>query len=505
MKKIHLVNLSCLAAIVLLFAGCKKSFVEINPEGVFAGDTYYKDEAQAFTGLVAVYDIMRKNSGGFENMITFMNAGSDDNYAGGGGPTDGAGIHGFSDHTINAETMPGSYWGDHYQGIFRANVLLQKIVNTQMDESLKARFVAETKSLRAIYYFNLVRLFKNIPLILEPVSATEIYKVKQTSSDSVYAQIEKDLTEAIPDLPPTLSIPTEGGRISKVAAEAMLGKVYIYDNKPQQAVPLLADVNGPTPGQPNAYGNSLLPNFKDLWVFTNKFNSESILEVTHSNQVFLGDWGLWGSSRDESNTVDQMVGPRSYTKLSSTAPDIYPGGWSFNPFTQNFYDFIKNDPRFSATVFDAKALEDAGLITYVKGDQNTGYFIKKFLPLPSDKATVGSAELNFQQDSYVIRLADTYLLEAEALGSTGARAQALLDAVRARVGLASVPVSLNAIKNERRLELAGEGHRFFDLVRWGDAATVLADRGFTAGKSEILPIPASELKGTLLVQNPGYK
>ena len=326
MKKIHLVNIICFAAIVSLFAGCKKSFVEINPEGVFAGDTYYKDEAQAFTGLVAVYDIMRKNSGGFENMITFMNAGSDDNYAGGGGPTDGQGIHDFSNHIITAITMPGSYWGDHYQGIFRANVLLQKIVNTQMDESLKARFVAETKSLRAIYYFNLVRLFKNIPLILEPVSATEIYQVKQTSSDSVYAQIEKDLTEAIPDLPPTVPIPTDGGRITKVAAEAMLGKVYIYDNKPQLAVPLLADVNGTTPGQPNAYGNSLLPNFKDLWVFTNKFNSESILEVTHSNQVFLGDWSLWGSSKDESNTVDQMVGPRSYTILKSSAPNIYPGG-----------------------------------------------------------------------------------------------------------------------------------------------------------------------------------
>ncbi len=505
MKKAHSIKLISLAAIVLLFAACSKSFVDIDPQGVFAADTYYKDQQQAFTGLVATYDIMRKNSGGFENMITFMNAGSDDNYAGGGGESDGVGIQSFSNHTVNAETMPGSYWGDHYQGIFRANTLLQKLPNTQMDENLKARFVGEAKALRAIYYFNLVRMFKNIPLILEPVETSDIYNIKQTSSDSIYNQIEKDLTEAIPALPATVPLPTEGGRITKVAAEAMLGKVYIYDNKPQLAVPLLADVNGSTPGQPNAYGNSLLTNFKDLWVFTNKFNSESILEVTHSNQVFLGDWSLWGSSSDESNTVDQMVGPRSYTRLSPDAPDIYPAGWSFNVFTQDFYDAIKNDPRFSATVFDAKALEDAGLITYVYGYQNTGYFLNKFIPMPSDKATVGSAELNFQGDSYVIRLADTYLLEAEALGASGPRAQALLDAVRARVGLPSVPVSMNAIKNERRFELAGEGHRFFDLVRWGDAATKLANRGFTAGKSEILPIPASELKGTLLVQNPGYE
>ena len=116
----------------------------------------------------------------------------------------------------------------------------------------------------------------------------------------------------------------------------------------------------------------------------------------------------------------------------------------------------------------------------------------------------GSVELNFSQNDYIIRLADTYLLEAEALGGSGARAQALLDAVRARVGLGSVPVSMAAIKNERRAELAGEGHRFFDLVRWGDAATVLASRGFKAGKNEILPIPSQELQGTKLVQNPGY-
>ena len=90
------------------------------------------------------------------------------------------------------------------------------------------------------------------------------------------------------------------------------------------------------------------------------------------------------------------------------------------------------------------------------------------------------------------------------MNATGARAQALLNAVRARVGLPSVRVSMAAIKEERRRELAGEGHRFFDLVRWGDAPTVLASRGFKAGKNEIFPIPQLELQGTKLVQNPGY-
>ena len=144
-----------------------------------------------------------------------------------------------------------------------------------------------------------------------------------------------------------------------------------------------------------------------------------------------------------------------------------------------------------------KDLKAQGLADYSPGYKDTGYFIKKFMPTTADVTTGGGdAVLNYKQNVYVMRLADTYLMEAEALGGTGTRAQALLDAVRARVGLPSVPVSMNAIMAERRLELACEGHRWFDLVRTGKAAAVLASRGFTAGKNEIWPIPLKELENT---------
>jgi starch-binding outer membrane protein, SusD/RagB family len=510
MKRIRINTAFLAGAILLLLGSCKKDFITLQPKGQFLTDNYYQNRDQAYAGLVAAYDLMRKNAGGFENMITMMNAGSDDNYAGGGGASDGAGIQSFSNYTINSGVIPLSFWGDHYQGVFRANILLQKLPNTTMDAAEKARFTAEAKALRATYYFNLVRLFKNIPLILEPVGAADMYNIPQATPAAVYAQIEKDLTEAIPNLPSSVALATEAGRFTKVAAQAMLGKVYLYDNKKTEAATMLAQVNGATPGQPNQYGNRLLANFADLWVFTNKFNSESILEACHTDKS-NADWGFWGSSSDEGNSAAQMVGPRSYQRVDNTAPDIYPSGWSFNVWTQNFYDFIKNDPRFGATVLDVKALAAGGHANYIEGYQNTGFFLKKMIPMRSDIRTGGgSVELNFQQNDYIIRLADTYLLEAEALGGTGARAQALLDAVRARVGLASVPVSMNAIKTERRLELAGEGHRFFDLVRWGDAATVLGSKQtggqghFTAGKNEIFPIPSQELQGTKLVQNPQY-
>ncbi|MDD5150475.1 MAG: RagB/SusD family nutrient uptake outer membrane protein [Flavobacterium sp.] len=509
MKTIKIKFLFIALAMIITTVSCTKDFLEVTPKGTNLESNYYKNETEAFAGLVAAYDIMNKNSGGFDNMITMMNAGSDDQYAGGGGATDGAGIQGFSNYTLSPTTISQSFWGDHYQGIYRANYLLTKLPGIPMDAALMARYTAECKALRANYYFNLVRMFKNVPLILVPLSGSEYYTVLQAPPADVYTQIEKDLNEAIAVLPATVPA-GEAGRFTQGAAKALLGKVYLYDpaGKKAEAAAELAAVNG-TPGGTSQYGYKLLTNYADLWIVDNKFNTESIIEVAHTN-ASSSYWGNWGSGADEGNSVNVMCGPRSYTQVDASAPDL-PSGWSFNVFTQAFFDVIKTDPRFAATVLDMHPYEaiaqaqDPTKHAYIPGYQDTGYFLNKFIPRKADVTTgTGEPVLNYRQNSYVIRLADTYLMEAEALGGTGARAQALLDAVRARVGLTSTPVSLAAIKAERRLELAGEGHRFFDLVRWGDAATALSSRGFQAGKNEIFPIPYKELQNTLIVQNPGY-
>ena len=140
--------------LMISLVSCEKGFIDDQPKGQFLTANYYADQSQAFSALVGVYDVVRKNSGGVENMITMMNAGSDDQYAGGGGSTDGAGIQGFNTFTLTALIVPGSFWSDYYQGIFRANTLLAKISKVNMDATLKARFTAETKALRAWYYFN---------------------------------------------------------------------------------------------------------------------------------------------------------------------------------------------------------------------------------------------------------------------------------------------------------------------------------------------------------------
>lgn len=503
--KLKNIKFSLIASVVLFTAtSCSEEFLNVEPKGTALENNYYTNETEAYSGLVSVYDVLGKQSKGFENMICMLNAGSDDFYAGGGGATDGTGIQSFSDYSISPVTIPASFWNDFYQGIFRANILLEKLPNVPMNDATKARFTAETKALRAYYYFELVRTFKNIPLITEPIATSEIYNVLQASSDAVYAQIEKDLTEALPNLPNTITdVANEGGRFSKGSVQALLGKVYLYEGKNTQAAATFASVNG-TPGGTSMYGYKLLNKFADLWTISNKFNSEAIIEISHTDKS-NADWGNWGSGSDEGNSVNVMVGPRSYSRpTNSTAPD-YASGWSFNTVTQNLYDALKSDPRFDATIVDMKALKAAGQADYSPGYKDTGYFLKKFMPLTSDVSTGGGASvLNYKQNVYAIRLADTYLMEAEALGATGARAQALLDAVRARVGLTPVPVSMDAVLAERRLELAGEGHRWFDLVRTGKAASALASKGFTTGKNEIWPIPLKELENTKIVQNPNY-
>ncbi|HOX82196.1 MAG TPA: RagB/SusD family nutrient uptake outer membrane protein [Chryseolinea sp.] len=490
---------------VLLVSACGKDFLEVEPRGSDLEANYYQNEEEAYKGLVAVYDVVGFMSGGLVTKLGAVNSASDDHFAGGGGPTDMTVFQVWSDYTLDPSVGPQSdLWSKGYSGVFRANVLLSKLPGVPMDEDQKARFVAESRFLRAYFYFDLVRLFKNIPLLSSPVSAGEMYNVTQASPDDVYAFIEQELEECIADLPNTVA-GVERARATTGMAHALLGKVYLYREKFAEAASELAIVNGTTPGQPSAiYGYNLVSTYSDLFKTNNEFNSESIFEISFTN-TSAGNWGC--SACTEGNILNVMSGPRGFKVVSGnegTVPN-YVSGWSFFPITPSLATAMQGDPRFPATIADIGGLAAEGKVEYTPGFMDTGYFLEKFAAKVEDRWTgAGDADLNYPQNIYEIRLADTYLMEAEALvrgGGSAVRAQALLDAVRDRVGLASIPATFENIFNERRLELAGEGHRWFDLVRTDKAAAALGSRGFVAGKHEILPIPLLEMENTKILQS----
>ncbi|MGN6177622.1 MAG: RagB/SusD family nutrient uptake outer membrane protein [Mucilaginibacter sp.] len=507
MKRNYLKYTSVILLGLGAFLSCKKSYLETSPKGKFAEANYYSTPDQAFAGLAAAYDPMVTETGGLDNTYSdprgALNSASDDCYTGGGGPNDVVDWQVWNDYNrLTAGQGPQQqFWAINYLGVSRANTIISVLQNQTipgLSDATKNRYIAEALFLRAHYDFDLLRLFGNIVLINKPLAPTDIYNQPQAKPADVYAAIESDLNAAIPNLPATVS-GSELGRVTQGAAIALLGKVYLYNNQFSLSATQLAKVNGPTPGGTTpVYGYKLLSNYGAIFSPDNKFNSESIFEWNFTpSQAYT--WNNWDSFKGDVYT--QMIGPRDYSG------PVYAGGWGFNPITQGLHDALKGDPRYGYTIYNMDSLTKAQNATYTPSYQNTGFFLQKYAPLTRYRSSQGTAELNYPNNYIEIRLADTYLMEAEALvrgNGDQVRAAALLNAVRARVGLTPVAATLDNIKNERRLELATEGHRWFDLVRWGDAPTVLAFKNFKKGVNEVLPIPLADLANTKLVQNPGY-
>ena len=499
MKLKHILYPSLLAASLAVFSACDKDFLELQPRGTELEGNFYQTEEQVYQGLIAVYDVMQwGTSGGYTMKMPLLTVASDEAHAGGSDASDQPTWVRWDNFTIDPFISPATgLWQKNFAGVYRANLLLSKLEgNTGLDPVFTNRVVAETKALRAYFYFDLIRFFGNVPLITGPLPTSELYSQVQAEPAAVFAQIEKDLTEARAALPATVPA-AEKGRLTKGAATAMLGKVIMFQNNTArlaEAAGLFNEVN--TSG---AY--ELLQNYGDIFDPANKFHSESILEIPHSNLASWGDWG-WVNG-GEGNVAPQFIGPDGYNGPT------FASGWGFAPVSLDLVNALQGDPRFEHTIIDGNAMRAAGA-TYNERYQNTNYFIRKYAPLKDYRhGGAGNPELNWPINEIEIRLADTYLLEAEALVRSGAnagRAKDLLDAVRSRVGLPAVPATIDNIYRERQLELATEGHRFFDLVRTGRAAAVLGPLGFQANKHEVLPIPQQEIditKGSLK-QNQGY-
>lgn len=490
-------------AILLICVSCSEEWLETDPEGQFLTSNYFKTEEQAFAALVACYDAVNMEywKEEFTGKPSVFGTAADELHAGGFTVVTTSATYAMDRFTVSPSIGPQmALWTQGYSGVFRTNYFLQNIDGIEeIDDATKRRYIAEAKFLRARFYFDLVTYFRNIPLILEPLELSNVYEQEQVAPELVYAQVEKDLNEAISDLPAVIPA-TENGRVTQGAAKAYLGKVILYqmdNSRMLEAAGLFNEVNK----EDNIYGYHLMPEYDSIFKVSNDFNHESIFEIPHSD---LSQATGLDYLYSEGNLWSTFLTPAVIVNME------YAGGFGGVPVEVALANDLQGDPRFKACIADFDSIVVASGFTsfYLPGADNTGYFPEKWLPRVVDQTVPGHGIFfNFPYNYIEMRLADTYLMEAEALirgGGNLTRAYDLLNAVRDRVGLLPVDATLDNILDERRLELATEGHRFFDLIRFGKAEEVLGPKGFVAGKHEILPIPLTETYNTNLVQNPNY-
>ena len=474
---------------VIVFQGCKK-FLDVDPAYTQDAENYFNTPADYEMALTGAYDLLQACS---IYSVWIGEIASDNTIAGGESVNDTEGLHQIDLMThggVNTELRNVFRW--NYTGISRANFILENKDN--IDFTGKDVILSEARFLRALYYFDLVKFFGDVPLIVDKrLGAEEAITTPRSPASEVYAQIESDLQDAVSVLSATTSIK---GRATKGAAQAILGKVFLYQNKFTEAAEQFDNVI--------ASGSySLISDFADLFSVANEGHSETIFDVEYS--------GLEGGSYGCLNCLEGYAGPGFHGIRQYNGP-VYGDGNSYNLPTQDLYDaFDPSDPRRDLTILDIDAFiavqaNPADIPYAIGAGGHTGYYNNKYIKrqgeigLPDNDLT---SPVNYR----MIRYADVLLMAAEAHyqnGNTGT-AEGFVNEVRTRAGMPNVSLaSIQDIWTERRLELACEGHRFFDLVRTGQASVHID--GFQTNKNELFPIPQVEidLAGGNWSQNNGY-
>lgn len=473
-----------------------KDFLQVNPQSELTQESFPQNEQDALLATNAVYSTLRTwhyNSGGFP----IMDMMSDDSNKG-SNPNDGASnLRPYENFTFTT-TQDGldRWWASLYQGVRYANVVLENVPNIAMNTQKKQRYLAEASFLRGLYYFDLVRAWGEVPIV---TVATPPLKVSKSSVADVYQLIKSDLTTAIAGLPEkNLYGNDDLGRASKGAAKALLAKVYLYEKDFINAERLALEVI-------NSHLYDLEPNFIDANGQNGEHGVESVFEV---GAVSTEGGGL---GNQYANTQGVRGTPNR--------------GWGFNRPSVNLRSaFEANDPRKDDTIIELGDVLDGITILGDGGtpDVETDAFgtvieIESY----NQKVWIPGLTTNTQygHNRRLIRYADVLLMAAEALNENDKPVLALtyLNEVRARARQGNVGILPDIIEigkvalrdiilHERRVELALEGHRFWDLVRTGKAAQVLGPKGFITGKHEYFPIPQNEIdisQGSL-VQNPAW-
>lgn len=471
-------------AATLMMTSCDKDFLEKQPLNVVTTDNFYKTSDDAIRAVNAAYKPLMYNGLGQFGLDRFGNYLAGDAVSSGDN-ADWAQVENLSVTADNGAIR--STWNAAYQGILRANLVLEKVPGITMDATLKKRVLAEASFLRAIYYHYLILLFGDVPLITRQQVNPSEFLVPRNAKEEVYQQIIKDLQSAEAGLPLSYGA-ADLGRVTQGAAKGFLAKVYLYRKQWTEAAAKAKEVV-------DSKVYSLFDRYFDNFELATENGKESIFEVQYAS--FLGGLG---------NQTNNYDAPRG----SGFTLD---GGYGYGSPTKFFVNsFAPNDPRLGYSIFRNGDVFQG--ITYSSSTSPTGYSPRKYVV--GKGANIGKSD---DPKNYILmRYADLLLIYAEALNESGKTTEAAdpINIIHARkdVNIAPIQTGLTqdqmrtAIKQERNFELGLEGHRWFDLVRWGDAATYLKSIGktnFRDGISELLPIPQAERDiNPKLTQNKGY-
>jgi hypothetical protein len=482
----------------LVINACQ-DFLEVPLQGTLTQNDFPTNATDALAATNAIYHIMREAQY-HTGLFPIDDILSDDAYKG-SNPDDAASTVGPYENFVMFPTDDwfANWWNTLYKGVLRANVVIEYVPQIDMDETLRNRYVGEAKFMRALFYFDLVKAYGGVPLVTK--TAPDFTQGRATKEE-IWTLIEQDLTEAIQALPVRTDYPAkEAGRATKGAAQALLGKAHLYQKEFTLATPLFDAVISS-----GLY--DLEVDFDDANGIDGEFGVESVFEIGAVD-------GLLEGIENGTNYYANVQGVRGTPNR----------GWGFNrPSLELQAAFEANDPRLESTVIYLGEVLDGVTITgdgptldetrNANGDliEIECYNQKVWTPGQIVAPTQG-------HNRRLIRFADVLLMAAEAHNENGNSATALtyLNRVRlrAREGnaalLPDVIVTDKAllqarILQERRVELALEGHRFWDLIRTGNAPAVLGPLGFITGKHELFPIPQSEIDLTQqrLDQNPNW-
>jgi len=489
-----------IAAGCMVLASCSKNFTSQKDTllGAPAGADFWKnaDAATAGRAVNAMYGSLRTWNNTAFAAICIENVGSDDAVKG-SVSNDATFINQYDNFTVDpSEGQLDGFWSGQYVNINFCNQVLDNVPNVNMDGTLKNRYLAEAKFIRAYSYFRLVRAFGNIPLVLHVPDSAASLNPPQVTADKVWAAIEQDLTDAAAVLPASYG-PSDIGRATKGAALALHAKAALYQKKWADVVTYTNQVIAL-----NVY--DLFPDFYQEFRYANENSVESVFEIQCDY--------VPGNDDLNSSQYSQIQGNRDASPSA---------GWGFNVPTNDLKnEFEAGDPRLVGTIMMAGTTTPSGdVVPTPAAGAPDKYNMKSYVPFA---VAVMSGNQGCGQNVRVIRFADVLLMNAEGLNESGQTAAALipLERVRARARATSDDPSTDlpavtstdqgtvrsAIYHERRVELGMENDRYFDVIRQGRAATVFGPLGWKANKNETWPIPQVEIdnSGGILKQNPGY-